>query len=33
MRSNVLWSFHRYAAEYDVTQLVPGTCAVEVANG
>jgi hypothetical protein len=33
MRANVLWSYYRYAAEYDVAQLVPGTHAVEVATG
>jgi hypothetical protein len=31
MRSNALWAFYRYAAEFWPEQLVPGTLAVEVA--
>lgn len=31
MRGNSVWSFRRYAAEFDPRDLVPGTMAVEVA--
>ena len=33
MRSNRVYHFRRYAAEFDPTKLVPGTYAVEVARG
>jgi hypothetical protein len=31
MRSNPVYEFRRYAAEFDPADLVPGTTAVEVA--
>jgi hypothetical protein len=33
MRTNPLYEFRRYAAEYDPAQLVPGTWAVEIRRG
>jgi hypothetical protein len=33
MKSNRVWSYFRYAAEFDVSQLVPGTWAVEARRG
>jgi hypothetical protein len=32
MRTNPLWEFRRYAAEFDPHQMVPGSYAVEITN-
>jgi hypothetical protein len=33
MRTNAVWNYRRYAAEYDVSRLVEGSWAIEVSNG